>query len=57
MNICFEGPSAIGKTTLSQSFSPTYQIIPEVNLLFPKEKNQGKFWYYQKQVERSEYAI
>lgn len=50
--ICFEGPSAIGKTTLSNLFSETFDTIPEVNLLFHKEKNASKYWYYEKQVQR-----
>ena len=52
MKICFEGPSGIGKTTLSQLLSKEYKIIPEVNKLFKEEKNEGGLWYYKKQVER-----
>lgn len=52
MIICFEGPSAIGKTSLCQLFSEKYTIVPEVNLLFQDETPNSKFWYYQKQVER-----
>ena len=52
MKICFEGPSAIGKTTLCKCFKEDYLIIPEVNELFKGQKNEGGLWYYQKQVER-----
>lgn len=49
---CFEGPSAIGKTTLCQSLENEFTIVPEVNLLFANEKNDSPWWYYEKQVER-----
>jgi len=56
MIICFEGPSAIGKTTLCELLSNEYCIIPEVNLLFEKEASASKFWYYEKQQARYELA-
>lgn len=56
MIISIGGASAIGKTTLSQSFSDSHLIIPEVNLLFENEKREGKFWYYEKQIERFQLA-
>lgn len=56
MIFSFGGASAIGKTTLCNFFSDTHFIIPEVNLLFEKEKREGKFWYYEKQVERYQMA-
>lgn len=52
MIICFEGPSAIGKTKLSEAFSDLYNIIPEVNLLFKRDETASRLWYYEKQVER-----
>lgn len=52
MIVCFEGPSAIGKTKLSESFSDRFNIVPEVNLLFEKDETASKLWYYEKQVER-----
>ena len=52
MKICFEGPSGVGKTTMSGLFSDQYTIIPEVNILFRNEINEGGYWYYEKQVER-----
>jgi len=54
MTICFEGPSAIGKTKMSESFSEEYHIVPEVNQLFKRTKLDSKYWYYEKQVERYE---
>ncbi|MFK7773769.1 MAG: hypothetical protein AB8F94_16580 [Saprospiraceae bacterium] len=56
MLISFGGASAIGKTTLCQTFSNTHLIIPEANILFENEKREGEFWYYQKQVERFQLA-
>ncbi len=50
MTICFEGPSAIGKTVLSRSLSDNHTIIPEVNVLFGKQFGKD-LWYYEKQVE------
>lgn len=52
MIICFEGPSAIGKTKLSESLSDQFNIVPEVNLLFERDQTATKLWYYEKQVER-----
>lgn len=52
MVICFEGASAIGKTSLCQLLADQYLIVPEVNLLFQEEIPDSKFWYYQKQVVR-----
>lgn len=56
MIICFEGPSAVGKTTMSQVLSEAFTIIPEVNLLFKRPKESSKFWYYDKQFERYQLA-
>lgn len=50
--ICFEGPSGIGKTTLSNLLSESYTVVPEVNLLFERKENEPKYWYYEKQIER-----
>jgi adenylate kinase family enzyme len=52
--ICFEGASAVGKTTTANEIAKktnTY-IIPEVNLLFKRPKNESKTWYLERQVER-----
>ena len=57
MKFCFEGPSGIGKTTLCQSFQMDYQIIPEVNELFRGATDEGRYWYYDRQVERYQMSL
>ena len=52
--ICFEGPSGIGKTTMGKLLSDSYNIVPEVNLLFKRPKSESKYWYHERQVERYE---
>lgn len=52
MTTCFEGPSAIGKTTMGKLLSNEYEVIPKVNQLYKRSANEQKYWYYQKQVER-----
>ena len=52
MKICFEGPSAVGKTTMSSHLQNEYYVVSEVNELFGKNSSEGKFWYYDRQVER-----
>jgi len=56
--ICFEGASAVGKTTLSEYLHDNYNacVIPEVNLLFGRKPDEPKFWYFEKQVERWQLA-
>ena len=56
--ICFEGASAVGKTTTANEIArkaKTY-IIPEVNLLFERPKCESKSWYLERQVERWQIA-
>ncbi|MDQ4120072.1 MAG: chloramphenicol acetyltransferase [Acidobacteriota bacterium] len=57
--ICFEGASAVGKTTLSKYLCENFNAvaIPEVNLLFKRKPNEPKFWYFEKQVERWQLAV
>ncbi|MBO1581680.1 chloramphenicol acetyltransferase [Bacillus sp. XF8] len=57
--ICLEGPSAVGKTTTCQQLEKEYDayIIPEVNLLFERPKNEHKTWYLERQVERWHIAV
>jgi hypothetical protein len=57
--ICFEGASAVGKTTLSAFLRDNYNayVIPEVNLLFERKNNEAKFWYFEKQIERWQLAV
>jgi len=50
--ICFEGPSGIGKSTMCDLLSDTYNIVPEVNLLFERTGRESKYWYHLQQVER-----
>ena len=56
LRICFEGPSAVGKSSLAQLFSSTYNVKKEVNELFPHPTNMDKFWYLERQVERYQIA-
>ncbi len=51
MIICFEGPSAVGKTTLAAQLSADFHVVPEVNELFGREQGDG-WWYLGRQVER-----
>lgn len=57
--ICLEGPSAAGKTTLAACLRDNYNaaVIPEVNLLFAREGNEHKFWYFERQIERWRMAV
>lgn len=57
--ICFEGASAVGKTTLSAYLRDKYDafVVAEVNLLFERKSNEPKFWYFEKQIERWKLAV
>lgn len=50
--ICFEGPSAIGKTTLAKQLGPRFFRVAEVNELFGPAEDQDPFDYYRKQTQR-----
>jgi thymidylate kinase len=52
--VCFEGPSAAGKTTTSAAFAGKYSafVVPEVNKLFTRPSPEPEDWYFQRQVER-----
>ncbi|OAK68454.1 hypothetical protein [Lederbergia galactosidilytica] len=56
--ICLEGASAVGKTTTSQEIArkTNAYVVPEVNLLFERPKNEPKTWYLERQVERWQMA-
>jgi len=56
--ICFEGASAIGKTTTADCFKADSGalVVPEVNLLFEKPGNASAEWYFERQVERWQIA-
>ncbi|PGM88157.1 AAA family ATPase [Bacillus cereus] len=57
--IAFEGASAVGKSTTCRELEKNYGafIIPEVNLLFERPKNEHRTWYFEKQVERWNIAV
>lgn len=52
--ICFEGASAVGKTTTANALQISCGafIVPEVNSLFDRPKNAPVQWYFERQVER-----
>lgn len=55
--LCFEGPSAVGKTTTASALAAVEgaSVIPEVNALFKRPKNEAPEWYFERQVDR--YAL
>ena len=57
--ICFEGASAVGKSTISAFLRDNHNayLIPEVNLLFERKAVESKFWYFEKQIERWQLAL
>jgi thymidylate kinase len=56
--VCFEGPSAVGKTTMAQRLAHTLGaiVIPEVNMLFSRPADPPPTWYFERQVERWQQA-
>lgn len=52
--ICFEGPSAVGKTTtaLTLANAEGATVVREVNELFERPANASSTWYFERQVER-----
>ena len=56
--ICFEGASAVGKTTTANRFKTMCGafVVPEVNLLFERPKNESPDWYFERQVQRWQIA-
>jgi hypothetical protein len=57
--ICFEGASAIGKTTTANIFKANDDafVVPEVNELFGRPKIENSDWYLERQVERWSIAL
>lgn len=57
--ICFEGASAAGKSSVSKYLHENFDafVIPEVNFLFERRKDEPRFWYFEKQVERWQTAL
>src|SRR5215204_5437527 len=51
--ICFEGASAVGKTTTAKALKDDGAfVVPEVNQLFNRPENEAFEWYFERQVER-----
>ncbi|MFE4762439.1 MULTISPECIES: AAA family ATPase [Bacillus cereus group] len=57
--VAFEGASAVGKSTTCRELERNYGafIIPEVNVLFERPRNEHRTWYFEKQVERWNMAV
>lgn len=57
--ICFEGASAVGKTTTADRLKASYDafVVPEVNLLFDRPERELADWYFERQVERWAIAL
>ncbi|WP_436864949.1 hypothetical protein [Bacillus fungorum] len=53
--IAFEGASAVGKSTTCRELEKNYgaYIIPEVNFLFERPKNEHRTWYFEKHLHIS----
>jgi thymidylate kinase len=56
--ICFEGASAVGKTTTSNALKEVSGafVVPEVNQLFKRPENEPVEWYFERQAERWQLA-
>ena len=52
--LCFEGPSAVGKTTAAAALAAREgaYVVPEVNLLFERPADEPPEWYFERQAER-----
>ena len=52
--ICFEGASAVGKTTTAGECAKILgaYVVPEVNQLFGRSDDEPIEWYFERQVER-----
>lgn len=50
--IAFEGASAVGKSTTCRELEKNYgaYIIPEVNSLFERPKNEHRTWYFENKL-------
>ena len=57
--ICFEGASAVGKTTTSSECAKILgaYVIPEVNQLFGRSADEPVEWYFERQIERWQMAL
>jgi thymidylate kinase len=56
--VCFEGPSAIGKTTTARALQTSHsiEVIPDVAGLFERPSDGPADWYFERQVERWQLA-
>jgi hypothetical protein len=52
--VCFEGPSAVGKTTLATALAEhaAAYVVPEVNLLYQRPADASPTWYLERQLDR-----
>lgn len=52
--LCFEGPSAVGKTTTAAALAAPVGafIVPEVNVLFERPVDEAPQWYFERQADR-----
>ena len=48
--LCFEGPSAVGKSTTARAMDAS--VVPEANLLFRRPATEAPTWYLDRQVDR-----
>ena len=57
--ICFEGPSAVGKTSTASAVAAESGacIVPEVNLLFERPVAESAKWYFERQADRWRLAV
>lgn len=57
--ICFEGPSAVGKTMTAATLKASYGafIVPEVNQIFNRPEDEPAEWYFERQVDRWSVAL
>lgn len=56
--VCFEGPSAVGKTTVAAALAAEgAHVVPEVNVLFERPADEAPGWYFERQVDRWALAV
>lgn len=57
--ICFEGPSAVGKTMTADTLKASYGafVVPEVNQIFNRPEDAPAEWYLERQVDRWSVAL
>lgn len=57
--LCFEGPSAVGKTTTAAALAVAEgaAVVPEVNALFERPEHEPPAWYFERQVDRWALAV